>query len=68
MKKILMSAAALLLSAVGAYAAQQKYYFLYEEGHISFMRRDMRISLKPVGLSLTVRLKNTFLTLVEMMS
>ena len=33
MKKILMSAAALLLSAVGAYAAQQKYYFLYEEGH-----------------------------------
>lgn len=27
-----MSAAALLLSAVGAYAAQQKYYFLYEEG------------------------------------
>lgn len=28
-----MSAAALLLSAVGAYAAQQKYYFLYEEGH-----------------------------------
>lgn len=25
------------------------------------------ISLKPVGLSLTVRLKNTFLTLVEMM-
>lgn len=55
-----MSAAALLLSAVGAYAAQQKYYFLYEEG--------MRISLKPVGLSLTVRLKNTFLTLVEMMS
>lgn len=60
MKKILMSAAALLLSAVGAYAAQQKYYFLYEEGH--------RISLKPVGLSLTVRLKNTFLTLVEMMS
>ena len=23
----------MLLSAVGAYAAQQKYYFLYEEGH-----------------------------------
>lgn len=55
-----MSAAALLLSAAGAYALNKSI--------ISFMKRDMRISLKPVGLSLTVRLKNTFLTLVEMMS
>ena len=60
MNKILMSAAALLLSAVGAYAANKSI--------ISFMRRDMRISLKPVGLSLTVRLKNTSPILVEMMS
>lgn len=60
MKKILMSAAALLLSAVERMPLNKSI--------ISFMKRDMRINLKPVGLSLTVRLKNTFLTLVEMMS
>lgn len=60
MKKILMSAAALLLSAVGAYAAQQKYYFLYEEGHEDRPETSWFI--------LDREAKNTFLTLVEMMS
>lgn len=60
MKKILMSAAALL--------CRQLERMPLNKSIISFMKRDMRISLKPVGLSLTVRLKNTFLTLVEMMS
>lgn len=55
-----MSAAALLLSAVGAYAAQQKYYFLYEEGHEDQPETSWFI--------LTVRLKNTSPILVEMMS
>lgn len=60
MKKILMSAALC--------CCRQLERMPLNKSIISFMKRDMRISLKPVGLSLTVRLKNTFLTLVEMMS